>query len=226
MVGSALIHGTNQNRAARLTTRSEHMHGAMAGNRCSPRRRSGVRTRALSQPATAHEPHIRSTRPTSDSTPCDLTSSRAPPIALSLRPAAAAKERRARCLDRALPTNHTWCFSTPLSPRRFVWSIALSRGGFSTPLSPRRFVWSIALSRGLAGSRSAFWTEGQQVRVRHAPRLVLQAQARGYSRKARIPSAAWPGQRGHFSTSHTTRAARTEHAALASLSRAARGYSR
>ena len=105
------------------------MHGAMAGNRCSPRRRSGVRTRALSQPATPHEPHIRSTRPTSDSTPCDLTSSRAPPIALSLRPAAAAKERRARCLDRALPTNHTWCFSTPLSPRRFVWSIALSRGG-------------------------------------------------------------------------------------------------
>lgn len=47
----------------------------MAGNRCSPRRRSGVRTRALSQPAAPHEPHIRSTRPTPDSPPCDLTSS-------------------------------------------------------------------------------------------------------------------------------------------------------
>ena len=43
--------------------RSACWTGAMAGNHRSPCRRSGVRARALSQPATPHELHARSTLP-------------------------------------------------------------------------------------------------------------------------------------------------------------------
>ena len=70
---SSLRNGSNPN--SQVHPHRCSWRGAMAGNRCSPRRRSGVRTRALSQPAAPHEPHIRSTRPTPDSPPCDLTSS-------------------------------------------------------------------------------------------------------------------------------------------------------
>ena len=94
----------------------------MAGNRRSPCRRRGVQARTLSQPATPPELHARSTRPLSDSTPCAL---------YQLRPVATAcpqrQDRLQRCLACALSINHTRCFSTPLSPRRFVWSITLPR---------------------------------------------------------------------------------------------------